>query len=261
MREYIDVHCHLDGDEYDELGGLDYLVENALSRNVKYLVCSGTDVETSYKAKDIAEKYENVYFTAGFQPEEVDKFKDGDLEKLDELLSHEKCVAVGEIGLDYHYTEDTKELQKEIFEKETCLAWKHGLPILIHSRDACQDTVEFLSKHAENVKKYGAVLHCYSYSKETMETLLPLGTYFSFGGTSTFTNAKRVRECASTCPKDRILTETDCPYLTPEPNRGTFPNVSGNVVDVVENLVKMRSDDTLPEQIMLNARTFFKKLK
>ena len=260
---FIDVHCHLTGDEYDELGGVDGILKNAEENGVGIVIASGFDLESSKISAQISEKYENVYFCAGFHPSELKKYKDGDLEELRALCQHEKCVAVGEIGLDYHFEDNpTPEMQRKLFIEQLTLADELGLPVVLHSRDAAQETLQILQEHKQLLKK-GGLMHCYSYSAEMMECFSALGLSFSFGGTSTFKNARKVQECVERVHGSRILSETDCPYLTPVPFRGVFPNQPKNVKHVVENLALLRQQNVeeLAKQILQNAKSLFFKLK
>ena len=259
----IDVHCHLTGGEYQRAGGLSAVLSRAREAGVTACVCSGFDLPSSAAAAGLAEKYEAVYFCAGFQPQELKKYREGDLGKIKELTAHPKCVAVGEIGLDYHYPDNpARELQKEIFSAQLKLADEAGLPVVVHSRDAAADTLELLKDNAELLKR-GGLLHCYSYSAEMLREFAALGFYFSFGGTSTYKGANKVQESVRRTPADRILTETDSPYLTPEPLRGSFPNEPKNVVRVLENLAVLREEkkEALEKQISQNAKRLFFRLK
>lgn len=260
---YIDVHCHLTGGEFEEVGGVDGVIARAQENGVGLMVCSGYDLDSSHIAKDLSEKYEDVYFCAGFHPSELKKYCEGDLEKLRALCAHEKCVAVGEIGLDYHFEDNpAPEIQRELFIRQLRLADEEGLPVVIHSRDAAQETLELLREHRGLLKK-GGLMHCYSYSPEMVKDFLQLGLRFSFGGPSTFKNAKKVWECVQLVPAHAILSETDCPYLTPVPFRGVFPNEPKNVKPVVENMARLRNEneEELKAQILRNAKELFFKLK
>ena len=188
----IDVHCHLTGNEYETIGDVEDVLRRASDAGVHTIICSAFDLESSYQSARLCERFDNLYFCAGFHPGELHGYHEGDLDKLAPLLRHEKCVAVGEIGLDYHFDNNpSKELQKEIFVKQLHLAKQAGLPVVLHSRDAAQDTVEILEAYAHCLQK-GGLLHCYSYSPEMVDRFLKLGLYFSFGGTATFKNAKKV---------------------------------------------------------------------
>lgn len=260
---WIDAHCHLTGDEFDEVGGVAEVVRRANEQGVKYMVCSGFDLASSIKAKELAKMHEGVYFCAGFHPSELAKYKDGDLSEIKKLCQHEKCVAVGEIGLDYHFEDNPpREMQKELFVQQLCLADEVGLPVVLHSRDAAQDTLEILKANKDKLKR-SALMHCYSYSAEMAEEFLKLDLYFSFGGPCTFKNAKKVYESVRRIPAHRILTETDCPYLTPTPFRGEFPNQPKNIPFIGKQLATLKETDekTLQEQVVENAKRFFSKLK
>ncbi|MBR2646602.1 MAG: TatD family hydrolase [Clostridia bacterium] len=260
---YIDAHCHLTGSEFETVGGVDEVLRRAKGNGVGRIVCSGFDLDSSIIAARLSEAHEEVYFCAGFHPSELKKYNDGDLEKIRELCAHEKCVAVGEIGLDYHFEDNpTPQMQRRLFIEQLRLADEVGLPVVLHSRDAAQETLEILRENVGLLKK-GGLLHCYSYSVEMLELFAALGLSFSFGGTSTFKNAKKVQECVQRIPATRILSETDCPYLTPVPYRGVFPNEPKNVKYVVENLAALRNENTeaLEERIVENTKTLFFKLK
>ena len=242
-------------------------IENVLARakenGVGRIVCSAFDLDSSYAAAELAALYENVYFTAGFHPSELDKYQDGDLQRLRLLCQDEKCIAVGEIGLDYHFDDNPpKQTQRELFIQQMQLADELGLPIVVHSRDAAQETLQLLQEHAALLKK-GGLMHCYSYSAEMAAEFMALGFKFSFGGPSTFKNAKKVWECVQRIPATHILSETDCPYLTPVPFRGVFPNEPKNVKYVVENMAQLRNEkeEALQTQIWQNAQALFERLK
>ena len=261
--EYIDVHCHLTGDEYDEVGGLDGVIARAKANGVLRMICSGFDLDSSKRACELAEKYAEVYFSAGFHPSELARYRDGDFDELFELCKHDKCVAVGEIGLDYHFENNPeKSFQSECFIRQLQLADKANLPVVIHSRDSAQETYEILSEHSALLKNSG-LLHCYSYSPEMAERFAGLGLYFSFGGTSTFKNAKKVFESVERVPAYRILSETDCPYLTPVPFRGTFPNEPKHIPIIVEQLAHLKgvSVESMQETLLVNAKRLFVKLR
>ena len=260
---YIDIHCHLTGDEFDGIGGVDGVLARAREQGVSRIVCSGFDLNSSTVAKNLAEKHEEIYFCAGFHPSELDKYKDGDLQKIRALCQHEKCVAVGEIGLDYHFDDNPpKETQRRLFVEQLRLADELGLPVVIQSRDAAQETLEILRENSGLLKR-GGLMHCYSYSAEMTRDFLELGLYFSFGGPCTFKNANKVVESVQRIPATRLLSETDCPYLTPVPYRGTFPNEPKNVVFVTEKLAELKQEnkEQLKKQIWENAQALFFKLK
>ncbi len=256
---YIDVHAHLTDDVFAES---DVVASEILAAGVGLVICSGYDLKSSLKACALAEKYDYIYFSAGFQPQELGKYKDGDFERLRALLRHEKCVAVGEIGLDYHYEDNPpKDLQKEAFVSQIKLAFEEGLPIVIHSRDCAEDMLHIL-KEKRNYLGHGGVLHCYSHSAEQSKSFEDLGLYFSFGGTATFDTARKVKKSVAAVSLDRILTETDSPYLTPVPKRGQFPNTPANIPYIVEKLAEIKgiSVQELKDKVQENAWRLFKKL-
>jgi TatD DNase family protein len=260
---FIDVHCHLTGGEYEEVGGVGAVLARAKADGVGLVICSGFDLQSSIQAKDLSEQYEGVYFCAGFHPSELDKYNEGDLDRIAELCRHEKCVAVGEIGLDYHFEDNpAPTTQRELFVKQLQLADELGLPVVLHSRDAAQETLELLQAN-KHLLRNGGLMHCYSYSAEMTKDFLELGLSFSFGGPSTFKNAKKVVESVQRIPAHRILSETDCPYLTPVPFRGVFPNQPKNVKPIVENMAVLRNENVeeLKEKILQNAKKLFFKLK
>lgn len=260
---YIDVHCHLTGDEFDEVGGVESVIARAREKGVERIVCSGYDLASSKVAAALADEYADVYFCAGFHPSELKKYREGDLDEMETLCQKDKCVAVGEIGLDYHFEDNPpKEQQRRLFIKQLFLADKLGLPVVLHSRDAAQETLEILEENVALLRR-GGLMHCYSYSPEMAERFLKLGLSFSFGGPITFKNSKKAQESVQRIPAHLLLSETDCPYLTPVPFRGTFPNEPKNVVYGVEKLAELKgvSVQEMQTQIEANAKKLFFKLK
>ena len=259
---FIDVHCHLTGGEYEGVGGVEAVLSRARDAGVTAFVSSGFDLASSRAAAELSARHADVYFTAGFQPEELGKYREGDLAEIAALAKESKCVAIGEIGLDYHFPDNPpRELQRELFVRQLRLADELGLPVVVHSRDGAAETLELLQSEADRLR-FGGLMHCYSYSAEMVGAFAALGMYFSFGGTSTFRNAKKVQESARRVPSDRILSETDSPYLTPVPFRGVFPNEPGNVAHVVRNLAALRNEkeEKLEGQIFSNAERLFFRL-
>lgn len=256
---YTDVHCHLNFSDY---GNLEETVKNIKSNGVGVVITSGFDFVSSEESQKIAHEF-NLYFSAGWQPQELNKMQVGDMDALKKLCLDELCVAVGEIGLDYHYPDNPdKDFQKRVFIEELELADELSLPVVIHSRDCAEDMLGIL-KDNKNKLENGGVLHCYSHSAEMVKDFLNLGFYFSFGGTSTFKGAKKVARSVLAVPEDRLLSETDSPYLTPEPKRGIFPNTPENIPYIVKRLAEIRGEDEegLASAILSNAKTLFKKIK
>lgn len=211
---WMDTHCHFNSEEL--YPRLDALIQKAHQKKVDMFFVVGWDIASSRLAVQIAEKYEEVYAIVGVHPCDIEGV---DLKQLEPLLTHPKVVALGEIGLDYHWVkeEEKREQQKAYFIAQISLANSYHLPISIHSRDAMQDTYDLLKQH---VPAFGAVMHCFSGSKEMMERFIQLGCMISFGGPVTFKNAKTAKECARCVPEANLLLETDSPYLTPHPHRG-----------------------------------------
>lgn len=226
----IDCHAHLTDDRYQ--GVFSEIRSGYLASGVNLVVDAGYSINTSILAKDNAEKYSEVYFTAGCHPDDANNVDKTAVLKLEELARHQKCLAIGETGLDYHYLNYDKQTQKQAFISQLELAVKLNKPIVIHSREACKDTVDILKEYHKHLN--GFLMHCFSESKETAEILTSLGGYFSFGGVITFKNAKK-EEILKSIPQSRILLETDCPYMSPVPYRGSL-NKPEYIVKVYERL-------------------------
>lgn len=211
---WLDSHCHLLDESY--LSEIEEVLSRAKENDVFYFLCVATNYKEALKAIELKDKY-NIDIAFGYHPEDANSITDEDLDKLDNLLSTGKFIAVGEIGLDYHWVNDNKDKQKDLFIKQIDLANKYNLPILIHSRDAHQDTFDICKNH--KVKRNG-LMHCYSGSYEMAKEYIKLGYYLAFGGAVTFKNSLTSKEVATNIPLDRLLIETDCPYMTPVPFRG-----------------------------------------
>ena len=211
----VDSHAHLTDRRIEEL--IFDIRAGYLASGVNVVVDVGCSIPSSQKALKNAESYNEVYFTAGCHPDDAGSVNTKTLDIIKQLSSHPKCIAVGEIGLDYHYLNFDREIQKSAFISQLDLAVEVQKPVVIHTRDACKDTLDILYKYAPKLK--GFIMHCFSESKETAKILLDLGAYFSFGGVITFKNAKK-DEILRSIPLDRIMFETDCPYMAPVPFRG-----------------------------------------
>ncbi len=251
MLVFFDSHTHLMDEQYD--GIRDEIVENAKKNQVMYMTTIGYNEATSREAVKDAEKYEGVYATVGLHPENVDEYENFDF--IYELVKNPKVVAVGEIGLDYHWGGD-KERQKELFIKQIEIANELGKPVVIHSRDADMDMLEILKSHKiEN----GFVMHCFSSSVEILKEVLKLGAYVSIAGPVTFKNARSLVEVVKLVPEDKLLIETDAPYLTPEPFRGKR-NEAAHVVHTAQKIADLReiSLEKLAEMTTENAKRFYK---
>lgn len=213
MLKYIDSHAHYDDSAFD--GDRDVLLPQLHENGVMNIITIGCSERSSKAAAALAEKYDFMYFAPGIHPEEANTVGDGYKELIVSLCGHRKAVAVGEIGLDYHYEGYDKARQKELFETQLEIARRLDKPVIIHMRDATADTMEILRKYRPR-----GVVHCFSGSAETAEEVIGLGMYIGFTGALTFKNARKAIESAERIPLDRILVETDCPYMAPEPFRG-----------------------------------------
>ena len=231
--EIFNTHSHLQDKDDNQIKEL---LDNCKSLNVTKVCAIGIDVETSKRAIEVANNFSNVYAACGLQPEEVEKF-DGNFDHFIELFDNPKCICIGEIGLDYHYGKETKQLQLECFEKQLQIACNYKKPIEIHCRDAYEDTYNLLEKYHDKLD--GIILHCYSGSSEMAKRFLKIGAYISISGVVTFKNAKEIKEVVNNCPLDRLLVETDDPYLTPVPYRGK-ENQPAYVYYVVEEIAKIK---------------------
>lgn len=251
----IDSHAHLEckGMETDKI--IQSMPEDGLEK----IITIGTSAADSVSAVELAKKHKNIYATVGLHPEYVDDITKEDLEVIDRLASHEKVVAIGEIGLDYHYTEQNKQAQKELFIKQIMLAYKHNLPIVIHTRDAKEDTYKILLEYKDYIVK-PSVMHCFSEDKEYALKFLELGFYLSFAGNITF--KKSDRSFLKDIPLDRFLVETDSPYLSPEPMRGR-PNVPARANLTAEKIADTleMDKDIFKKQTLENTYKVFKKLE
>ena len=257
----IDTHCHLNDKKL--IYFTPSIIETMEEDRMKGFVCIGVDMETSNIAIRESEIFAPIYATVGFHPEYAGDYDEEVEKKLEKMLEHDKVIAVGEIGLDY-YDDDvevSRELQKEVFIKQLKLADRYNLPVVIHLRDAFKDAIDILKDNKQYLNNSG-VIHCYSGSIESAKIFLDMGFYLSFNGVLTFKNAKKNVEVIKTLPLDRILVETDSPYLSPEPHRGKL-NEPKNVNLVVDKMSEILEIDreTLVKQLNDNARRLFKKLK
>lgn len=231
----FDTHAHYDDEDFNE--DRDELLKQMEPAGIGRIVNIGASMKTSAITVDLTRQYDFVYGAVGVHPNEVGAMKDSDLEQLKEWASLEKIVAIGEIGLDYHYDEPAKEVQFQWFEAQLALAGQVALPVVIHSRDAAKDTVDMMkSLHAGDI---GGVIHCYSYTRELAREFLNMDFYFGIGGVLTFPNAKKLREAVEYIPMEKIVLETDSPYLSPVPNRGKR-NSSLNLPYVAEVLAQVK---------------------
>lgn len=258
--KYFDSHAHYYDERFSEelQSSVDSLIGALLENEVSYIVNVGTSPETSRLAIEQAKKHVGMYTAIGIHPSDTRFLSDIDreLSEIETLITDKssKCVALGEIGLDYHYDGTDKLKQAEYFRRQMKLAEKLNIPVVIHDRDAHGDVMEIIREFP----RVRGVLHSFSGSPEMAEELVSLGYMISFPGTLTFTNARRPKEVAARIPRERILIETDCPYLAPHPKRGTL-NHSGNLVytnKVLSDILGLSEEECarLTEE---NARRFF----
>lgn len=244
----FDSHSHYDDSRFDDIR--DELFATMHKNGVCGIVTCGCDEQSSKAALSMAKQYDFVYAAVGIHPGNLDSGTT--VEQIKNLADHKKCVAIGEIGLDYYWVDDNKPQQIEIFEKQILLARELDLPIIVHDRDAHGDTLQILKKH-----KPKGVVHCFSGSVEMAQEIIKLGMYIGVGGVITFKNAKKLPDVVKIIPDDLLLVETDCPYLAPEPYRGKLCH-SGMINLTAAKIAEIRQ--TTPEQILSLTSENAKKL-
>lgn len=255
MLKYIDSHAHYYSHDFDE--DRDELLPRLYESGVHRIINIGCSVKSSIKCAEMAEKAEYLYNAAGIHPEYANDVEDDYKDIIREICTREKTVALGEIGLDYHYEGYDRDKQIKLFREQLEMAQELQLPVVIHSRDAAADTMDILKEY-----KPKGVLHCYSGSAEYAKEIIRLGMYIGFTGVLTFKNAKKAVETVKTIPLDRILVETDCPYMAPEPFRGKRSD-SGMIVKVLEKIAELKgiSAEEAAEITMENTYRLFEKLR
>ena len=230
----FDTHAHFDDEQFEK--DRYAVLESLKDYGVSNIVNIGSDMKTSESSVALAEKYPFVYATVGVHPSETGDMTDADIEKLRKMAKHPKVRAIGEIGLDYHYDDNAPaEVQKYWFEKQLELAKELSMPVVIHDRESKGECLQILKEH----KISNGVFHCFSGSAETAREILKLGMMISFTGVLTFKNARRAVEACSEIPMDRLMIETDCPYMAPEPHRGKR-NFSGYVEFVARKVAEIK---------------------
>ncbi len=250
--ELFDSHSHYNDESFNE--NLEDIINMVYDSGVTKTVCIGYNVEQSKKAIEIAKTHDFIYATCGISPNDSEDFSEENLKKLEEIAKDEKVIAIGEIGLDYYWSKDNKEIQLEYFKKQIDIANRLNKPITIHTRDAVMDTLEVLKTHPVNKK---GIFHCCPLNQELIKEGLKLGYYISFSGVITFKNAK-AEECIKLVPNDRLLIETDSPYLSPEPFRGRKNNPS-NVYYVAKKIAEIKNIkvDEVIEKTTSNCKELF----
>jgi TatD DNase family protein len=232
----FESHAHYDDKRFD----IDRheLLKSLPSKGIEYLLNVGADVKSSYECVKLAKEYDYIYAAVGVHPHDVKDMKEKDLETLLGLASYKKVVAIGEIGLDYYYEISPKEVQKLWFREQIELAKELDMPIIVHSRDASKDCYDIIK--ATDAKEAGGVIHCYSGSVEMARDYIKMGFYIGVGGVVTFKNANKLKNVVKETPMEKILIETDCPYLAPVPNRGKR-NDSTNLKYIAEEIGKIKN--------------------
>jgi TatD DNase family protein len=254
----IDAHAHLD-DEAFEIDRAD-VAENLKKNGIDYVFNCGSNIASSKMSVELSKRYDNIYAAVGIHPLDSEEYNEENLNIIENLAKYEKVVAIGEIGLDLHYDDSPSlETQMRCFDAHLNLAEKLNLPVVIHSRDASGKTFDILKSRREKNDKFVALIHCYSGSVEMMRDYIDMGFYISLGGVTTFKNAKLPKKIAKEIPLDRLLLETDCPYMTPEPNRGKR-NEPKYIKYTAENIANLRgiSLEELTDATDENTKKFYR---
>lgn len=251
--EFFDSHAHYNDEKFQE--DRDELIKKVYSERITKIINAGYSLESSKNAIEIANNYEFMHAIVGISPNDIDNFKEEDLQEIEELAKNKKVVAIGEIGLDYYWNTDNKNLQKQVFISQIEIANKLNLPIVIHTREAIYDTLDILKNNKCNKK---GVFHCCPLNADLAREGLKLGFYISFAGPITFKNSKNANEIIKMVPLDRMLIETDSPYLSPEPLRGKR-NDSRNVKYMAQKIadVKEISIEEVAKATYNNAKNIF----
>ncbi len=231
----FDTHAHYDDEAFDE--DREKLLERMQNRGVEYIINVGASIASCKSTIGLTRRFPYVYGALGVHPNDISDLTEEDYAWLEKSIYKPKIVAVGEIGLDYHWNENREE-QIRAFERQMDIAREAEMPIIIHSRDAALDTYEVMK--ANKAEELGGVVHCFSYAKEMAEKFMDMGFYLGIGGVVTFKNAKKIQEVVEYMPMEKMLLETDCPYMTPEPNRGKR-NDSFNLPYVVNKIAEIKN--------------------
>lgn len=254
MSKIIDTHSHYDDEQFNE--DRIELLQKLWNSDIECIINVGASMDSSRATYAMVQEQENIYGAIGVHPSETADLTEDDMNWLKEKSKHPKIVAIGEIGLDYYWDEPERDVQKKWFIRQLELAKEVKLPVIIHSRDAAQDTLTIMKE--ANCQEIGGVIHCFSYGVEMAREYLNRGFYLGIGGVLTFKNAKKLKEVVEYAPMDRLLLETDCPYLAPVPNRGSR-NDSTNLVYVARELsaIKNISYEEVLEITNANAKALF----
>lgn len=250
----FDTHVHLNADQFEN--DLDEVIQRAKEAGVDKMVVVGFDEKTIKIAMDLVERFDFLYAAVGWHPVDAIDLTEERLQWIEELAAHPKVVAIGETGLDYHWDKSPKDAQKDAFRKQIALAKRVNLPVIIHNREADQDIVDLLKE--EDAKDVGGIMHCFGGSVEIADQCLKMNFHISLGGPVTFKNARRPKEVAKAVPMDRLLVETDAPYLAPHPYRGKR-NEPAYVKLVAEQIAELRdmTYEEVARQTTENAHKLF----
>lgn len=251
----FDSHAHLDGERFDN--DRDLVINRAKANGIAYIMNPGADFESSVRAVDLAQKYDMIYAAVGIHPHDASSLDDSLLMMIEALSKKPKVQAIGEIGLDFHYDYSPRDVQRKWFVEQLRLAKRLKMPVIIHDREANQETFDTLRK--EQAFETGVLMHCYSGSGELAKEYVKLGGYISIAGPVTYKNSRKLIEVIQTVPLERLMIETDSPYLTPEPFRGKR-NESLYVKYVCEKIAQIKglSIEEVAEATTHNAKTYFK---
>lgn len=251
----FETHAHYDDDAFEE--DREAVLKKVTDSGVAYIINVGSNMESTEETLEYTRKYPFIYGAAGVHPSEADELNETLFSRLQEIVKEDKILAVGEIGLDYYWDEPDRDIQKKWFVRQLALARESRLPVIIHSRDAAKDTYDIMK--AEKAEEIGGVIHCFSYGKEMAEMYLNMGFYLGIGGVVTFNNAKKLKEVVEYAPLERLVTETDCPYLAPVPNRGKR-NDSSNLVYVVDMIAELKGmeREIVEQQLFENAKRLYR---
>ena len=251
----IDTHVHLNADQYDD--DLQEVIDRALSEGIDRMFVVGFDTKTIERTMKLIDQYDFIYGIIGWHPVDAIDCTDERLEWIESLSKHPKIIGIGEMGLDYHWDKSPKDIQKDVFRKQIALDKRVQLPIIIHNREATQDCVDILKE--ENASEVGGIMHSFSGSNEIADEILKMNFYVSLGGPVTFKNAKQPKEVAKHVPLDRLLVETDAPFLSPHPYRGKR-NEPARVKLVAEQIAELRglTYEEVCEATTENAERLFK---
>lgn len=256
---FIDTHTHLNSEQF--AGNYQEIIGGLQKNNVEAVICVGYDRDSSDRAFEMAQRNKSVYCSLGVHPHDAISVKDDDYQRFTDLASNKKVVAIGEIGLDYHYNFSPTNVQRRVFAEQLKLARECGLPVIIHMREATEDMLEILKENKRCLSK-GGVLHCFSGSVETAKQFIDMGLLISFGGAITYKNAVKAIDTISQIPLKHILLETDCPYMSPEPFRGET-NEPKYIRFVAEKIARIKNIST--EEVAAitknNTLELFKKMK